>query len=281
MSLKDILVHVDHTRSCKERITAALKLARLHDAHLTAIYVVSKPVIPGYILAQIGKGVIDAQDAAAHTAALEIKKLFEDLSAQYSVRSEWRSVDGDLVEQVMLHARYADLCVLGQHDPSDDNEAAGSSEMPDAILLRSGRPVIVIPYAGTFNTIGERILVAWDGSRLATRAVNDAMPVMKAAKKVHVLAVDAQTSGGTAGHGAIPGADMSLHLARHDIKAEAEHLASGSLSAGDTLLSYAADSSIDLIVMGGYGHNRWREVVLGGVTRHMLHHMTVPVFMTH
>jgi len=281
MSLKDILVHVDHTRSCKERIKAALKLAELHDAHLTALYVVSKPVIPTYIIAQLTQDILKAQDEAAHKAAQDIKEMFDTLSAQYSVRTEWRSVDGDLVEQIMLHSRYCDLTVLGQRDPDDDDEAPGSNEIPDAILLRSGRPVIIIPYVGTFKTLGENIMVAWDGSRLATRAVNDAVPVMKGAKKVHVLAVNAQDGHGITKHGAIPGADMSLHLARHDIKAQAEHIASGDLSAGDTLLSYAADSSIDLIVMGGYGHKRWREVVLGGVTRHMLQHMTVPIFMTH
>lgn len=281
MSLKDILVHVDHGRNCEERIKAALKLAQLHDAHLTALYVVSKPVIPEYIIAQLGKDVLQAQDDAAHNAANEIKQLFTDLSAQYSVRTEWRNVDGDLVEQVILHARYADLTVLGQSDPDDTDEAPGSSEMPDAILLRSGRPIIVIPYVGSFETLGTHIMVAWDGSRLATRAVNDAVPVMKGAKKVDVLAVNPKDTKGTQQHGHVPGADMSLHLARHDIKAEAEHVSSGPLSAGDTLLSYASDSSIDLIVMGGYGHNRWREVVLGGVTRHMLQHMTVPVFMSH
>ncbi|MDV7339246.1 universal stress protein [Terasakiella sp. A23] len=276
MSLKDILVHVDHTRSCHERIRAALKLAELHDAHLTALYVLSKPMIPGFIEAQLSKEVLKAQADASKEAAKEIEELFNDLAAGTNVRVEWRCVEGDLVEQVMLHARYFDLTVLGQNDPEGD-EAPGSNEMPDQILLRSGRPVLIIPYVGTFDTIGEYVMTAWDGSRLAAAAINDAIPLMKGAKKVEVLAVDPQDSK----HGPIPSADMSLHLARHGIKAEADHLASGGLSAGDTLLSYAADNSIDLIVMGGYGHRRWREVVLGGVTRHMLQHMTVPVFMTH
>lgn len=280
MSLKDILVHVDHTESSKERIRAALKLASLHNAHLTALYVISKPIIPGFIEAQLSQDVLKAQILGARKVADEAKALFEKLAAETNVRTEWRSVEGDLVEMVMLHARYSDLTVLGQRN-SDMDEIPGAHEMPDQILLRSGRPVLVIPYIGSFETVGEHILVAWDGSRLATRAVNDAIPLMKGAKKVDVLAVDPKDSHSLGKHGDVPGADMSLHLARHDIKAEAQHLASGNLSAGDTLLSYAADSGIDLIVMGGYGHRRWREVVLGGVTRHMLQHMTVPVFMTH
>lgn len=276
MSLKDILVHVDHSRSCKERINAALKLAQLHDAHLTALYVMSKPMIPGFIEAQLSQDVISAQVKAAEKAAKEIEQLFADVTQSSNVRTEWRCAEGDMVEQVMLHARYADLTVLGQQD-AESLEVPGMEEMPDQILLRSGRPVLIIPHSGNFNTIGQHIMVAWDGSRLATRAVNDAIGLMKKADKVDVLAVDPKN----AHHGDLPGADISLHLARHDINAEAEHLVSSDLSAGDALLSYAADSSIDLIVMGGYGHRRWREVVLGGVTRHMLKHMTVPVFMTH
>jgi len=276
MSLKDILVHVDHSRSCKERINAALKLAQLHDAHLTALYVMTKPMIPGFIEAQLSQDVISAQVSAAEKAAKEIEQLFADVTQGCNVRTEWRCAEGDMVEQVMLHARYADLTVLGQQD-AESLEVPGMEEMPDQILLRSGRPVLIIPHSGNFKTIGQHIMVAWDGSRLATRAVNDAIGLMKKADKVDVLAVDPKN----AHHGDLPGADISLHLARHDINAEAEHLVSSNLSAGDALLSYAADSSIDLIVMGGYGHRRWREVVLGGVTRHMLKHMTVPVFMTH
>ncbi|GGF59977.1 universal stress protein A [Terasakiella brassicae] len=276
MSLKDILVHVDHSPSCKERIKAALKLAQLHNAHLTALYVMTKPMIPGFIEAQLSKEVIKAQVAASENAAKEIQTMFASITDGNNVPTEWRCVEGDMVEQVMLHARYADLTVLGQKD-SKTIEDPGASEMPDQILLRSGRPVLIIPHSGSFETVGKHIMVAWDGSRLATRAVNDAICLMEKADKVDVLAVDPKNSH----HGDIPGADISLHLARHDINAEAEHLASSNLSAGDALLSYAADSGIDLIVMGGYGHRRWREVVLGGVTRHMLKHMTVPVFMTH
>ncbi len=280
MSLKDILIHVDHTRSCKERIKVAMKLAALHDAHLTALYVLSHPMIPGFIEAQLSQDVLKAQVQAGEEAAKEIETMFADMTAGSGLRTEWRCVDGDMVEQLMLHARYCDLTILGQKDP-EGLDAPGSDEIPDQILLRSGRPVLLVPYVGTFDTVGTHVMTAWDGSRLAARAINDAIPVMQGAKKVEVLVVDPQDAHGMRKHGAIPGADMSLHLARHDITAEAQHLASGDLSPGDALLSYAADSSIDLIVMGGYGHRRWREVVLGGVTRHMLQHMTVPIFMTH
>ncbi len=276
MSLKDILIHVDHSKSCPERIRAALKLARLHDAHLTALYVMTKPILPGYIEAQLSQDVLDSQIEAVKRAAGEMEEVFKEAVAGSGIQTEWRCEEGDLVDTLIMHARYFDLTILGQRDP-EFQEAPGSEEIPDQILLRSGRPVLVIPHSGTFETLGEHVMVAWDGSRLATRAVNDALPLMKGASKVDVLAVDPKEGS----HGHLPGADISLHLARHDIKAEAEHLVSEKLSAGDALLSYAADSSIDLIVMGGYGHRRWREIVLGGVTRHMLNHMTVPVFMTH
>ena len=122
-------------------------------------------------------------------------------------------------------------------------------------------------------------MVAWDASRLATRAVNDALPILRKASKVHLLAINPE--GGREGHGDVPGADIGLHLARHGVKAEASSIHAEDLEAGDALLSRAADFGADLIVMGAYGHSRWRELVLGGVTRHLLNHMTAPVFMSH
>lgn len=280
MSFKDILVHLDHSPSCNERVAAALKLARLHEAHLTAVYVKTKPVIPGYIEAQLSEDILKAQDEAFEASAQEVIDGFEKAASAEGIRFETRKVNGDLTDQLILHSRYADVVVLGQRDSSYEG-GPGASELPDQVLLRSGRPVIVIPHSGKFATMGERITVAWDGSRLATRALNDSMPLLTRAKQVNVLAVNPQKGTGLSKHGALPGADIALHLARHDVKAEADHITSGELDPGDALLSYVSDNAMDMIVMGGYGHRRWRELVLGGVTRHILKHMTVPVFMTH
>jgi nucleotide-binding universal stress UspA family protein len=151
--------------------------------------------------------------------------------------------------------------------------------MPDRMILSLGRPVLVIPNVGEYPVIGERIMVAWDGSRFATRAVNDAIPFMSSAKHVSVITVNFECNDERQCE--LPGADICLHLARHGIKAEAGHISAHDSDEGDALLSQAANQGADLLVMGAYGHARWREIVLGGVTRHMLQHMTIPVLMSH
>jgi nucleotide-binding universal stress UspA family protein len=147
------------------------------------------------------------------------------------------------------------------------------------VLLASGRPLLAVPYAGQFERVGDRVLVAWNASREATRAVNDALPLLRGATIVTVLAVNPKH--GIEGHGDVPAADIVLHLARHGVKAEAAHTIANDISEGDALLSYAADLGADLIVAGGYGHSRARETVFGGVTRTLLEEMTVPMLLSH
>ena len=184
-----------------------------------------------------------------------------------------------MAEVLALHARYADLTVLGQPDPENDRDGAGMEAVFTHVLMTAGRPVLAVPHSGTFERIGERVLVAWNASREATRAVNDALPLLRMASKVTVLAIDPKH--GIDGHGDVPAADICLHLARHGVKAEAAHTVAKGMGDGDVLLSYAADLGADTIVCGGYGHSRIREMVFGGVTRALLEEMTVPVFISH
>ncbi len=137
----------------------------------------------------------------------------------------------------------------------------------------------MIPYTGTYPRIGRRVLVAWNASREATRAVTDAMPFLEHAGLVTVLTANARTT--DMGHGDLPGADIALHLARHGVRAEAAPTHSGDVDVGEWLLSRAADLEVDLMVMGAYGHSRLRELVMGGATRSILQHMTVPVLFSH
>ena len=143
--------------------------------------------------------------------------------------------------------------------------------------MAAGRPALVVPYIGAGKTIGARPMVAWDGGREAARAVNDAMPMLERAKSVVVLTVNPKKRD----HGQEPGADIALHLARHGIKVEAQHLEVRDMSVADTILSRMADQGIDLLVMGAYGHSRIREWVMGGTTRQIFANMTVPVLMSH
>ncbi|HSO42060.1 MAG TPA: universal stress protein [Rhodospirillales bacterium] len=278
MALKDLLVHIDQGPHADVRLEAAITLASGHDAHLIGVHAISHPRIPNYIRMQIGEDVLKAQAAFAAEAAARAEAAFHERAARAGVRAEWRAVDGEPLPALNLHGRYVDLVIVGQRDPSGE-DASDDPTIPDQLILSLGRPVLVVPYSGSFTTIGKTVLVAWDASRLATRAVNDALPFLVAAKKVCVLAVN--PDGGDDGHGQIPSADICLHLARHGVNAEAEHLYADDIDVGDVLLDRAADIGADLLVSGAYGHARWREQVLGGVTRHLLRHMTVPVLMAH
>ncbi len=278
MALKDILVHVDNTKNCATRLETVMALANECDAHVTGVYAYQRPVIPAFIQAQIGQGVLEEQARQLTGLREKAKADFNEIVRKAGVRGEWRAVEGEAFEVLRLNARYSDLLVLGQYDPHDDaNE--GLDDLPDRLVLSCGRPVLMVPYAGRFTDITRRVMVAWDGSRLACRALNDALPLMERAKAVDVLSINPQDA--AKGHHAFPGADICLHLARHGINAEAHHVVADDMDAGDMLLSRAADDGASMLVMGAYGHRRLRELVLGGVTHHILKHMTAPVLMAH
>ena len=213
-----------------------------------------------------------------HAESEVTRHLFEEVATRRGLSAEWRSASGLPSAVTALHGRYADLIVVGQPDP-DDAQAALFRPLPQEVALAVGRPILVIPYAGSWNDIGRRVLVGWDSSREATRAINDAMPLLSCAETVTILAVD--PADGPAGHGDVPGADIALHLARHGVKAAVESTVSAGIGAGNALLSRASDLEADLLVMGAYGHSRVRELLLGGVTRTVLESMTLPVLMAH
>ena len=176
-----------------------------------------------------------------------------------------------------MNARYNDLVIMGQPDP-DDTGPAGR-HLPEAVLLGAGRPVLVVPYIGLARPPGRKILVAWDAGREAGRALREALPMLARAEEVTVLTIEAKT--GPNGHGEEPGADIAHYLARHGCQVTVEAIRDSSIGVGDTLLSHIGDRDFDLLVMGAYGHSRLRELALGGVTQHLLAHMTIPVLASH
>jgi len=277
MALKDILVHIDGTRASASRLTAALNLARIHDAYLTGLYVIPHYTIPPYAEVQIGAEILAAQREAGLQQAARLQKTFEETLEGVGVGYEWRAVEGDLVSSLSLHGRYVDLVVVGQSD-NDDPESVDAATT-DHIVMEVGRPVLFVPYIGAPKVVGEHIMVAWNATREAVRAVADAMPFLQRAKRVEVVSVN--PARGNEGEGDVPGADVCLHLARHGVRAEAHQIVVSDIDVGNLLLSRAADEEVDLIIMGAYGHSRFRELVFGGATRHMLDHMTVPVLMSH
>jgi nucleotide-binding universal stress UspA family protein len=208
-----------------------------------------------------------------------MRAAFEQAAQRRGISAEWRApTDGEEADPA-LHARYADLAILGQRNPAADDDAVIGRPRPEHVTLASGRPILVVPYAGRFATVGRNIVVAWNASREAARAVADAMPLLASAEAATVLAVDPQIGPGAQGD--VPGADIALHLARHGVKVQIERTVSAEVPIGEVLLSRLSDLGADLLVMGAYGHSRTRELLLGGATRSILASMTVPVLMSH
>jgi nucleotide-binding universal stress UspA family protein len=257
------------------RIEIARRIAEAHDAHLAGLHVMPFPV-PVYTEVPLPTALDDEQRRELQRAAARAEALFQDCTKGTTARTEWRVVEGHPLDVVTLHARYADLIVLGQG--RDLGEASADlSALPADLVLAVGRPVLVVPRYGTFPTVGTEIMVAWDASREATRAVHDALPLLCRAQKVTVLSIDPEDTG----EPRVAGGDVALHLARHGVPVQTAAVGGADVSVGDLMLSYAADHGIDLIVMGAYGHTRLRELILGGATRQLLQFMTVPVFMSH
>ena len=276
MAFKDLLVCVANDPACATRVDLAVWLAAAYEAHLTGLYVVSRPAVPGFVEIEFPKEMLELQTRRLREKAAEAEKLFHARAERGGVPSEWRAAPGNIHATTILHSRYADLTITGQGiDVGDAPEEFAS--LPEHLALSTGRPVLVVPRYGTFPTLGERVLVAWNASREATRAVNDALPILQRAGKATVVSINPEGEP----LGRVPGADISLHLARHKVKAEVAPARVTDIEVGDAILSYAADVGADLIVMGAYGHSRLREMVLGGATRHLLQHMTVPVLMSH
>jgi nucleotide-binding universal stress UspA family protein len=285
MTIKDILVHLDATPRSALRLGAAAELASRHGAHLTALYVAELPSPAmfygdpsGFVDARLIDEMMSKMRETANKDASPVEERFRERLRRDGIEGEWRMAEGWAAEITTLHARYADLAVLGQPNPKDTSSTT-QRHIPITTLLSSGRPVLVLPYAGEFQTIGQTVLVGWKSSREAARAVNDALPLLRKARKVTVLAINPER--GIGEDGAAPAADMALHLARHGVKAEAAHTVATDVPDGDVLLNYADDIGADLIVAGGYGHSRMREFAFGGVTHTLLTTMTVPVFLSH
>jgi nucleotide-binding universal stress UspA family protein len=223
-----------------------------------------------------GKQLRELQHKMAAELAEDARARFDAvLKSAGSVRAEWRTAEGARDDAVALHARYADLVILNQTDPN----VGDATHFADAILLSVGRPVLLVPYTGEIRNPAQNVLVCWNASREASRAVTDALPLLRRAAKVTVLSVNSETS--AAGHGESPGSDIALYLARHGVNAETAQTNAGDVDVGNLILSRAFDMSADLIVMGAYGHSRVREIVMGGATRTLLQSMTVPVLMSH
>jgi nucleotide-binding universal stress UspA family protein len=276
MGYKTILVHVDRSPRAATRVEIACRLARQFGAHLIGLHAVSVTPLPGYMLAVGGTSIADQQrQAALEDAAAAEQRFGEIVGRDTEVSAEWRSSLHDAAHIVPLHARYADLLILGQ--PADAGTAVLSREFAGRVLMTCGRPVLVVPFAGEFASVGRRVLVSWNAGREATNAVTMALPLLKRADRVDVVMFNPKSPA----HGAVPGADIAVWLARHGVRVQVSEERVADSDIGGHLLSLASDLTSDLLVMGGYGHSRLTELALGGVTRTILESMTLPVLMAH
>jgi nucleotide-binding universal stress UspA family protein len=289
MPLKDLLVCIDPTAAGDIRLKLALNLARASKAHIAGAYVLPDgdaapdgpsgfggvPGMTGFTEETSPGGRVSEVFHEAEVAD-RVEHRFKDELRVAGIGGEWHIVpDGDSAELIEL-AKSVDMTVMGQRPPR-----AGSAARlrPDDVVMAAGRPVLVVPYAGNFETVGKRVLVAWDGTREANRAVNDALPLLEESQSATVMFVGANERE-LEEH--LPALErIAGHLQRHGINAVPEETVRSGLAVSDILLSRAAELAADLIVTGGYHHSQLREALIGGVSRELLQHMTVPVLMSH
>jgi nucleotide-binding universal stress UspA family protein len=276
--IKDLVVNLEHQIAHDPAREFAITVAETFDAHVAGVAFAYTPEFPGYVMLEIPPDIVAKMIAQSMKGAEAAIERF-DAAAKRSLVSAERCLIKTMgvAAPVLLStlARRFDLSVFMQSDPNGvDND-----EMIETSLFQSGRPVIVVPYIQKDGLKLDRVVCCWDGSRAAARAFNDVLPLLVKATNVDLLIV---LNGKTKNdRREIRGAEMAKHLARHDVKVQIVTVPARDIDVANAILSYVADNSATLIVMGGYGHAKLREVILGGVTRDMLKSMTVPVFMSH
>ncbi|MBA1159080.1 universal stress protein [Microvirga mediterraneensis] len=274
MTIKQVLVAVDDPGISRHVLSVAAGLAARFSAKLVCLY-----VIPPMLALPFDEVVQEAAQRA-QARATQYRALFEGVARAHDLRTEWRLVHGLPNEEAIVHARYSDLVVIARGNPLPP--APSSFPLwPEHVVLAAGRPVIAVPREGSFAMTGKHILVAWNASREATRAVNDALPLLKAANAVDVLLINpGEAHEGPGGHGEEPGADIAAHLARHDIRSNVHVEGAGKESIGQRIAVRAIELNADLIVAGAFGYPRWREMILGGVTQHLLAEASIPILLS-
>jgi nucleotide-binding universal stress UspA family protein len=287
MALKDLLVHVDQSERATARLRLAADLAHRHGSRLTAIYV--RELNPAELhlqsIAELGLGSFAAINSvnqhiqnSINEGAERLRLELDELGREFRLEVEWLCLDGIGSVVVAQHARFADLCILGQ-DVSTTNAATGYT-FSEQLLFVTGRPVVFIPAEGSFETLGRHILLAWNSSRPSTRAVNDALPLIERAERVTVLAVNPAEFAQR--YGALPPERMVEHLRRHGASVAGVWLQDiPTASIVDAIQHEARKQGADMIVAGAFGHPKLWEQLMGGVTRELLTRMALPVLMSY
>jgi nucleotide-binding universal stress UspA family protein len=245
MALTDLLVYADKSPACIERLDLTFRLAQRFGSYLVAV---------------------------CPEEAVAIGERFAKMLRQHDLQGEWELAIGLPASHVTRRSPAVDLVILGQRNP----DQVTGLDTPEEVVLACGRPVLIVPYAGHVDRIGENAIVAWNSSREAARAIQDALPLLSVSASVTVLLVNPEEDAD------IEAADnLAVHLTRHGLNAKKLVVREEILAVSDTVLAQVAKLGADLLVMGAYSHSRLREMVLGGVTRDVLRNMSVPVLMAH
>ena len=272
---RNILVHVKPRESSSPHESAAVAVAKAHDARLTALATL-RNVSMLKLLFRSGGATSTAQIEQSYKLAAAAERRFRALAEAAAVPHDWQVAEGDAAEVLGLVARYHDLTIVEQTDLVADEIGF---DVPETCVLSSGRPVLIVPYAGHFDHIGRSIVVAWNGSRQAAAALHGALPFIDRAEKVLVLQGRERVSYPSITRW--PRLDLGAAIAARGVSVAVEPIGTDDADVGPAILAAAARHSADLVVMGAYGHSRLKEWVLGGSTRHVLLHMAVPVLMGH
>jgi nucleotide-binding universal stress UspA family protein len=276
--IKDIIVHLEHRIARDPARDFAITVAETFDAHVAGVAFACTPDFPGYMMLEIPSDLLAQMIAESEKAALAAIERFDAAARRSLISAEHRLLKAIGTSAPVILSKLArrfDLSVFMQSEPNGvDND-----DMIEASLFESGRPLIVVPYIQKEGLKLDHVVCCWDGSRAAARAINDGLPLLAKATMVDLLIVVNEMT--NSAQNEIRGAEMAKHLARHDVKVQIVTISAADFDVTKAILSYVADISGTLIVMGGYGHPKLREVILGGVTRDMLKSMTVPAFMSH
>lgn len=277
LSLTQLLVHMDATPLAARRLEAACRIAQEQGAAVTAVYAVTSALAVLPFSPEGGGAMVAPLRDIDDERRKQARARFDHVAGTVEVRPAWAEVrDDPMLPVFSQQALYADLLVLGQHDPGDSAASGVPPDFVESVMVASGKPALILPYAAAPVSLGETVAIAWKPSREAARAVAAAMPLLQRARQVHVLSW-------TAPDEAVTGARLDLpgYLHRHGVQAVWHGHADEAQDIGELLLSRAFDLEATLLVMGCYGHSRAREWVLGGASRTVLRSMTLPVLMAH
>ena len=269
MFLKNLIVHLDQGERTAARLNLAVSLAKMHQARLVGVF--GQRAQPQKV------GVVASWPSQEYVVARDASKLAFEKATSGLSRAEWHDInrgsDAEVVSHIVTLARHADLVVLGQHD--ERHKSHVPEELVMEVILECGRPVLVVPYAGSFTDVGKHPLIAWNNAREAAHALNDALPLIEGCDEAMVLSFSAHHDEGESSC-----AEVARHLATHGINAKAEVMVVQDFGIMDLLLNRVTDLGADLLVMGAHDHIGFPFVSRGGGTRHILRHMTVPVLMS-